>query len=812
MSADLMLCGALLFWLLCGVFLTVLNTWWVALLIGVLWVLNGFLVFKKYQQKTSYSLALVCFLSLSGAALGCFTQYQISKIKEQIKPGPTTLSVTVLGPVQVSESEKKSYRFLAKTSLLNAPYPVYVYINMKESLPVYVGNQYLIDCVFHTWDPPDLPGEFDLSLFYLRRFIVGQCHVASSLLMESIEYPLDFETKFLVGIKKLQLSLSLSLLPKKENSTYRISYALLSAILLGDRQFLTAEDNARLSQSGLVHILSVSGLHITAVAYVVYRFFYYLLAFIFYRRTIYFFWIPTFLSVFVVAFYVLLSGSEIPAIRSAIMACVVMLSHHWCSHMPMQKRYAIALFLCVLIWPNTCLEPGFVFSFLSILALIQNADLLEMNSKQDTHWIKKIGFFLCTLLWSSLVATLISIPLSVYYFHSASLFGVFSNLVAVPIANIVIIPVGILWIFFKLIHVNLHVLVDILLRCCWLIDNVAKLTPNFLIIKTYFTLGQTCVLAILALLLKPIIRSISKRRFLYGGPAVLLLGSVWFYMPHIKRLIHQSLDVYFLPVGQGDSTLIVTARHETMLIDGGGLPHSNFDPGARVIIPFLQSQRINSLDHVVLTHAHPDHFLGLIRVIKDIPVKYFWWNGQAPDKLSYEFQLLMETLQKKHVPIRIITPINRPNLSGININLLHPITGDKDTFFSELSLNNNSIVLAIEAHQKRILLMGDSEFLAEDWLITHHAEKLYSNILKIGHHGSKTSSTLDFLNRVMPQIAVIPVGRHNHFGHPHQEVLSRLNNAHIQTFRTDEDGLIEMHFCEWFCLLKASTAFTWRMH
>jgi competence protein ComEC len=239
------------------------------------------------------------------------------------------------------------------------------------------------------------------------------------------------------------------------------------------------------------------------------------------------------------------------------------------------------------------------------------------------------------------------------------------------------------------------------------------------------------------------------------------------------------LRISVLDVGQGDSILIDFPNGESMLIDGGGTIASTNQPGKQVVLPLLAARRRWRVDYAVLTHPHPDHFLGLAEVVSEITPREFWFNGVAMD---------WESAMKAR-GVRFQTPADfcgKPRKIGdvrIEVFAPCPSTNPDD------SANNTSLVLKISYGERSALLVGDAE-LEEERKLLAASNNLHADFLKVGHHGSKTSTSAEFARAVKPSSAVISCGVRNHFGHPAAATIARLIAEGSAVFRTDYDGEI----------------------
>jgi len=233
------------------------------------------------------------------------------------------------------------------------------------------------------------------------------------------------------------------------------------------------------------------------------------------------------------------------------------------------------------------------------------------------------------------------------------------------------------------------------------------------------------------------------------------------------------IRVHFIDVGQGDS-ILVQSRHNNILIDAG-LPAA-----AGIIVAYLERLGINSLDYVIATHPHSDHIGGMPAILDRFTIHNFWMPNVIHETAAFE--RLLEALERNHIYITTVEVNARINVGIINMIVVSPLAK-----VSHANLNDHSIVLHMSYGNTSFLFTGDAEVPAEMQMIT---KPIRASVLKVGHHGSRTSTNEAFLDAVMPQVAVISLGANNQFGHPHRYVIARLEERGIKILRTDELGTI----------------------
>jgi len=242
--------------------------------------------------------------------------------------------------------------------------------------------------------------------------------------------------------------------------------------------------------------------------------------------------------------------------------------------------------------------------------------------------------------------------------------------------------------------------------------------------------------------------------------------------------------------GRGESTLIQLPHGATMLIDGGGFYASSFDIGEKIVAPLLWGKKIRKIDYLVLSHPHPDHLNGLLSIAKNFEVKEFWTNGEGVS--TAPFKELEKIIEGKGIK-KIIIHREHPDrtINGVLFEFLHPPTPSLYDINSNYHtrINNHSLVIRFTYQSISMLFTGDISREAEREIVTTTPD-IKCTILKVPHHGSATSSSLSFLKKVQPQIAVFSLGFQNIFNLPSKEIIERYQDMGSHIFRTDQDGAI----------------------
>jgi competence protein ComEC len=265
-------------------------------------------------------------------------------------------------------------------------------------------------------------------------------------------------------------------------------------------------------------------------------------------------------------------------------------------------------------------------------------------------------------------------------------------------------------------------------------------------------------------------------------------ADIWYWLD--KRFLQEDLKVTIIDVGQGTSALIELPGGYNVLVDGGGFSdNSLFDVGQRIIAPFLWRKKIKSVDTLVLSHPNSDHLNGLLYIAENFNVKEFWSNGEAVDTLGYK--RLIEVIKQNNIKMEDFNTTERNRvINGTKFTILYPEPGFKNKKEKWRKGDNSSIVLKAVFGSKSFLFTGDIKAKGESDIVKMSGNNLKSTVLIVPHHGSKTSSTDTFIDKIDPEIAIIPVGWNNRYKFPHPQVLERYKSRKCEILRTDKNGAV----------------------
>ena len=482
------------------------------------------------------------------------------------------------------------------------------------------------------------------------------------------------------------------------------------------------------SITGIIHILSVSGSHISLIS-------------LFLLSLGKFLHLPRFLNLIllliIIIFYTILCGASVPVVRASVMGLLSIIALYLEEKSTAQHLLSIIALILLLFDPLLLFNISFQLSFASTAGLVYLMPILRSK-------LNKLK--LPTLLADNLA--LIAFILGFIFPFITKILFIFASLILstsneatflltkIPFASIYVPPLNFpaILIYYSLIFITLNIKIRRYL---------------YLLLQKYKFITYICSISLIIfscyLMIKP-----------------------------------SPLQIHFIDVGQGDACLIITPHQHSILIDTGGSINSDFDIGSYVDLPYLRHYGINKLDYLILSHADADHSGGASSILQKIPVNHLIIADEDKDLYAKILKLpLNNSLLAKAIVAKENTAFN---LEDIHFQFLQ--NDEKENLKSS---NDSSNVLKLTYHNFSVLFTGDLPQTQEKYLLN---KNIASTILKVAHHGSKTSSSQEFLEHVRPQLAIISVGKYNSFGHPSKEVLDRLNNLPTKILRTDEKGAI----------------------
>lgn len=557
--------------------------------------------------------------------------------------------------------------------------------------------------------------------------------------------------------------------------------AIIKAVVIGDRSEITEELKDVFQVAGVMHILAISGLHVGIIAMVLFLLFSTISDNKLSKSFKYIFIIIIMLG------YAAITGFR-PSVSRATLMFIVLLGAKLLNRpYNVYNSISIAAFLILLWQPLYLFDTGFILSFTATFFIIFLTPIMESILKDCLFLLPD---YLVKSLSVSASAWLGVMPLSAFFFYKISIISILSNILIVPIIGVIIIfalfsiflsflflPLGN---FLALVNNGLISLLIFIGEKLSLLPfayrDIAQ--PGILSIAIYYII---IVFIFYSLKYRYNINILKNKKTIYSTIILILLViSINILKPS------PLLAVHFINVGQGDSILIQTPEKQNILIDGGGTPFSDYDMGKNVVIPYLRRQGVNNLDIMVLTHPDLDHMEGLLPVLEEIKVDLVIDSNIPCQEEIYKDFLALIKKNGKTTYYKTQAGDKIEVCKDIDIFIINPIQGGFT--INENNFNNNSIVLKLRYENINFLFAGDIEEEIEKKILSNNAS-LNSNILKVAHHGSISSTSTKFLDAVAPEVAVISVGSNN-FGHPHPDVIKKLENRCQQVFSTDRNGTV----------------------
>jgi competence protein ComEC len=556
---------------------------------------------------------------------------------------------------------------------------------------------------------------------------------------------------------------------------------ILAALLTGEKSQISSEIRESFSNTGIIHVLAISGLHVGYVLLILKT----LLGFFRFPHTT-----QTLLTITALIFFALLTEARPPVVRASIMAGAYLIGTVTQRHSNPFNILGTAALVILLLRPNDIFNAGFQLSFSAVISIVYFYQKLRA-----LPFIIRFSRIVCkntilknifNLFLVSLSAQLGILPLTAYYFNRVPLLSIVVNIFAIPLVGL-IVALGFTMLFTNMFSswiasvygaLNqelLSILQKIVIPIGKLpFSHIDVATPHPVLIFTYY-----CILLLIFNISRPQLKKCFTILTLIG-----LNLHVW-----TNVLWNDSTKFTWIQfdVGQGDASLLRLPRKKNILIDGGER-NPYFDCGARILAPYLQKKGIQTLDAVIISHPHNDHIGGLITILNQFKVrKVICADTPFQSNLNHQLQ---EVINLKQIPVTIVSSGDSLNIfPGIMIKILSPAPTKTTTINPAHGINNRSVVLRLYFGTVRFLFMGDAETETENYILRSH-HPLLSHGIKIGHHGSISSSSPHFLSNVQPKISVISVGKNNRFNHPSEIVLTRLKALKSKVYRTDHMGAI----------------------
>ena len=610
--------------------------------------------------------------------------------------------------------------------------------------PIEIGQKWAFNLKMKPIHGYKNPGSFDYSKWLFRQGFDATATVKSSRLINNNE---SFNIKYWINQQRAEISF---LIDKKFNSQ-RVK-GLIQALSIGDKSKITYEDSQLFQETGTSHLIAISGLHIGLIAFIGILFGR-LLFFISANEKINRFKYEAVFAISFALFYAMLAGLSIPTLRALVMVVVFSLAYASKNNVSRWTAWAFAMLVVLIYDPFSVLDVGFWFSFSAVAVLMFT--FAGRNNKDCK---------LCVFIKAQIVILIGLMPLMAIIFQKINLLTPVANLLVLPLASFFLIPLMFASFIINLFSEKMsNFLFNIVEMIANTLFKILDYLQNFNFLT--FPIQKINFSILLALFLLMIILLLPK---LFRWKVVALFLLLPLFLDHKNNINNTEFKVNVLDVGQGLSVIIQTKSH-VLVYDTGAKYESGFSFATSVVMPYLQNQGIKHIDTLIISHDDNDHAGGANEL------KAFYRNMEIIDvKGHYSNCQMPKTWHWDEVTFTVLSPFE-----------VDPYLG-----------NNSSCVIKVSSSNGSILLTGDIEEPVEYRLIKNLAEEIVSDLMIVPHHGSKTSSSMGFIDRVNPKIVLNSSGYANQFNHPHPTIKQRYLDKNIEFLDTQNKGMIEAFFSD----------------
>jgi len=767
-----------------------------------------------FQRKATAIVMILIFYAVLGNLYGCLRgkapasqsdiSYLIQKKSEAVLIGTLQSVQGFNGETSKAVMTCRFIRFKKSDDFTSTAGRIL--LTLKASWPVSVkpGNRILVRAILSRPHSLQTAGTFDYKTYLEEKDIRVTGFIPSSLFVHVIASRNSLGNTIHYAAQRARVRIGSAI---DRTLTPELA-GLYKAILIGDRSGINQDVIEHYKGSGCMHILSISGMHMSIIGVFLFAVFYWLL-----RRSS---WLILHFDTKKIAaaacipflvFYALLAGSNIPVIRSLIMSAIVVLALCTGRQRSIFATLSLAVFL-ILAWsPESLFTASFQLTFAAVASIVaifpklmQHLTALDPEEKQPQSFLARLKNWVFAALMISTSATIGTAPLLLYYFNRLSLVGPFANLAAEPLICFWSLPLGFLACPFIFISPSFAA---ILLNIgSWGIIGANKIvkffyplplesvwlpTPSPLLIVSYY-------LSLFLLFFAPI--SKIKLRLLTCSALMITLLFIRFPPYEIFKHFYKDSTITVIDVGQGSANLIEFPAGKRALIDGGGPSSPKFNTGEAVIGPFLWRKGITTIDSVIITHPDADHYNGLPFIVKHFHPTTLWINGSPGHDPDYT--KLLRLAKKLQVTVRV--PEKKDLLlSGGNSTLIaipNPLTTDngknsRNKFYenARISSNDAGLIIKFTDHNFSALFPGDISKRVEQRLIKQ-PKRLLADVLLSPHHGSATSNSTGFLKAVHPALLLVSAGYRKRGIFPARNLKERTYRLGIKMMTTAFSGCV----------------------
>lgn len=551
--------------------------------------------------------------------------------------------------------------------------------------------------------------------------------------------------------------------------------SLLRGLILADKSMINYQTKIEFINAGVIHVLAVSGLHVGFIVLI--------FVFLFKRLNPYLRYGFTILGLLL---FVIITNYPTSVVRASIMAIAMVISPLSGRNYNSLNALALAALIILFINPSDLFNPGFLLSFSAVISIVT---IYPRLAKVINSWKLKSNILRYLLLFFSVsfAAQIGTLPFTLYYFQKLSIVALVANLVVIPLIGFIVglgittILIGSVINIVGISYASANELLSFVLF--YFVKTIGNFEYAFISIQKFSLFDSILFYCVILFLYFTWDKLTNWRVKVIVLVLCVLILAFGFRIDNKELFPRNKLSVLTVDVGQGDATLIKFPNGKTALIDGGNAtPY--FDNGERILIPLLNYLGIDKIDYGLITHADSDHYKGFLTLIRNKRVNIIY--KPAFDASSDNDIELEKIIKENKIPLNYF---GQSILKIGNVNL-YVMNDTIDNYYKTMSMNDKSGVVKLVYGNTSFLFTGDAGITAESYFLKKYKNFLKSDVLKAGHHGSKTSTSEKFLNVVNPKITIISVGAMNKFKHPSPEVLERLTKNNVRILRTDNLGAI----------------------
>lgn len=628
------------------------------------------------------------------------------------------------------------------------------------------GNKISVSGIFSEGRTQRNPGEFDYNNYLHSIGVSGSIITYKTSSVNIVNNEVNYFNNSIHQFRRMLDS-------RIESIHLPMTAGFIKGLLLADRSEIDYDTKTQFINTGVVHVLAVSGLHVGYIAMI------FLICFG--RFNLY---LRSLFTAAGLIFFMFLTNSPDSVIRAVVMASVIIAAFVSNRTTNIFNSLSIAALAILLFKPYELFSPSFQLSFGAVLGIAAVTPSIT-NYINFLNLKSKILRYLFLFLAVSFGAQLGTLPLTMFYFGKLSIIAFAANLIVIPAVGIVVaiaiftlaVSSVSIWLASVYAYVNDYLTFSLFT----FIRSAGELDFSFARINQ-FSIINAVTISIFIFLTIYFWKKFNSRMAKIILLLITVLNIFIYSQVDDKELLSSNLlSIVMIDVGQGDAFLIKFPDEKTALIDAGNADQY-FDNGERVIIPLLDYLGIEKIDYGFVTHIDSDHYAGFISLIEKNKINMIF-KPELDSTLEKDVRF-EKYLRQKHLPITYYKK-NYLEIGGVRFYILND-PADKN--YTALSTNDKSGIFKLVYGNTSFLFTGDLETIGENYFTNKYSNFLQSDVLKVGHHGSKTSTSNEFCRKVNPKISLVSAGFKNKFGHPSKEVLKRLQNSGSKVFRTDLTG------------------------